>query len=269
MSEWKAQMRPSPLTTGQRELFPLTLSGILPDCPLGQHLELVGNVGSDRYYCKRDSNGTPIRATEWFYTSLAGHLNIPVPDFAPIQNPINNEILFGSKHQWNTADQVAVSTFLTTPQISDPVIGSNSAWLRAYLARLYVFDIFIANPDRQFVNFLLVPAGGGRRLLAFDFASADLKTLSSRNFQVADTQTLLVGRRLRRLHGGFDLQSAYEMLDWIAGLSASWVENTIESMPNGWLDEVEKGRICDQWSNGGTNDRIAALRSGLRDESLL
>lgn len=267
-AQWKARVRPSDLTTGQRELFPLVLSGILPDCPQGQHLELVGEVGSDRYYCKADKNGTPLRATEWFFSSLAQHLNIPVPDFAPVRNPETGEVLFGSKHQWGTADHFAVQTFLTTPQIDDPVIGRNGAWLRGYLARLYVLDIFSGNPDRQFVNFLLAPAGGSRRLLAFDFASADLTNLSSRKFRIAETQTLSVGKRLRFLHG-FDLHSAEEMVERIAAVPPSVAENIIESMPEDWLGEVEKGKICESWSNGGTKDRVAALRSGLRDESLL
>lgn len=268
MSDWRSSVATADIARGQRELFPLTLTAILPDCPLGQHLKFVGVVGGDRYYCKGDKNGSPLRATEWFFSSLANHLNIAVPDFAPIMDPRNKEVLFGSRGVWGTAQGVEVNTFLTTPQINDRAISAATPWLVSYLARLYAFDLFASNPDRQLVNFLMVPQGGARRLLAFDFASADLRKISSDIFDVADTPTLTLGRRLRSLHG-FDLESALEMLDWIAAVSGSAIESIVDSMPADWLEGHEKGRLCENWSSGGHRNRIAALRSGLRDESLL
>lgn len=268
MTDWRDSVASADVARGQRELFPLSLTAILPDCPQGQHLELVGEVSGDRYYCKRDKNGTPLRATEWFFSSLAQHLNIAVPDFAPVRDPRNEEVLFGSRHVWGTAQSVQVSTFLTTPQIDDRAISTAKPWLISYLARLYAFDLFASNPDRQLVNFLIESRGGAPRLLAFDFASADLQKISSDIFDIAGTATLTLGRRLRSLHG-FDLASALEMLDWIAAVSGSAIESIVDSMPEDWLGGNEKGRLSEIWSSGGHQIRIAALRSGLRDESLL
>lgn len=268
MADWKASVRASNLTTGQQELFPLTITGILPDCPQGAHVEFLAEAGNGRYYCKRDKNGTPLRAAEWFFTSLAQHLNIPSPDFSALRNPANGEVLFGSKEHWGTEQGFAVQTFLTTPQIADRAVGAGKPWLASYLSRLYVFDLFVGNPDRQLSNFLLQSGFGTRRLLAFDYASADLWNLSSRDFHVAETPTLLVGRRLRALHG-FDAESAAEMLDWISAVPRTVAESIVESMPDDWLTGLQKGKICDHWSDGGIGIRLAALRSGLRDESLL
>jgi hypothetical protein len=268
MAEWKASAGSPNLASGQQELFPLTLTGFLPELPKGSHLEFVADVGGSRFYCKRDKNGLPIRATEWFATSLAQHLNIPVPDFAPILNPENGEVLFGSKGTWGTASDVAVKTFLTTPQSYDGAIGGETPWLGSHLSRLYVYDLFVGNPDRQLCNFLLVSESGVRRLLAFDFASANLSELGGANFPVAQSPTISVGRQLRKLHG-FDPKSATEMLDWIVAVPDTVVEKVLATMPEDWLSESEKGRISGLWSDGTIGTRLAALRSGLEDESLL
>ncbi len=229
---------------------------------------MVAEVGSDRYYCKRDKNGTPIRATEWMFSSLASHLNIPVPDFAPIRNPENNEVLFGSRGTWGTASEMEVRTFLTTPVIFDKAVSATPPWLTSYLSRLYVYDLFAANPDRQMANFLLVPASGSRQLLAFDFASSDLNQLATPHFSIANSQTLFVGKHLRNLQG-FDPKAAIEMCDWIDAVPASVVMGFLSSMPDDWMTEDEKGKISDHWSNGAVGERLVALRRGIRDESLL
>jgi hypothetical protein len=210
----------------------------------------------------------PIRATEWITSSLARHLNIPVPDFAPILNPENDEILFGSKGTWGTASEVEVRTLLTTPQFYDKAVGGEPPWIGAYLSRLYAFDLFVANPDRQLCNFLLVPGEGVRRLLAFDFASANLAEWGGTNFPVAQAATISVGRQLRKLHQ-FDLKTANEMLDWIAAIPDSVIEGFLSVMPDEWLSEQGKGRISGLWSSGAVGDRLAALRNGIENESLL
>lgn len=268
MSDWKTGARSSILTSGQKEMFPLTLTGFRPELPRGAHLEFIADAPGGVYYCKRDKNGLPIRATEWFSTALAQHLGIPVPDFAQILNPENGEVLFGSKASWGTASEVEAKTFLTTLQIYDKAVGGDPPWLGSYLSRLFVLDLFLANPDRQLCNFLLIPGSGVRSLLAFDFASADLRHLEGTNFPIALSQTMFVGRHLRQLHG-FDLPSAREMLDWIAAVSESFIASVLSSMPDDWLSEQEKGKISGIWSNGTVGDRVAALRSGIEDGTLL
>ncbi len=268
MTDWSAKIRSSELATSQSEMFPLELTGILPDCPRGAHLEFIGEIGSNRYYCKRDKNGRPIRATEWFCNALARLLEIPTPDYAPVLNPENGEILFGSRGQWGTVDGFEVETFLTTPQIADKAAGGTGGWLHSYLAGLYVFDLFVGNPDRHLSNFLLVPEGGMKKLVAFDFASAELHNLSDQNFNIAQTPTLLVGRRMRSLHG-FDTRKAHDMLERIETVQFSAIDGILTALPDDWLNEVDKGKIHDQWKQGRIKARTAALRRGLNDDSLL
>ena len=268
MADWRAKSETASLSTGQVELYPLPLDHIRDEVCNGQHLHIIGEAAGSRYYCKRDSDGRPIRATEWFCTSLASHLGIPVPDFATVLNPMNGEILFGSKGQWGTASEFEVQAFLMERRSSDRAISPDPPWLSSYLAKLYIFDLFVGNPDRQPRNFLLVQASGYRRLLAYDFASADLKNLSNRTLVIAETQTVFVGRVLRELHG-FDRNGAEEMIDWIAAVPASKIESILSEMPEDWLSDRDKGAICDSWVDGAVGDRLAALRRGLSDASIL
>lgn len=268
MAGWKNQAGRPIVSTGQAELYPLTLDAIVSDPVNGQHLYLVGECAGARFYCKRDSDGRPVRATEWICGSLASHLGLSVPDFAPVLNPESGEILFGSKGEWGTAPEFEAKTFLTTPQISDIAISSESSWLGSYLSRVYAFDMFVGNPDRQFCNFLLVRGSGHRTLLVFDHASANLKNLTDDNFPIADTPTVSVGKMLRQLHG-FDQDAAMEMLNNIGAVPAGKILSICEGLPEEWLSEKQKGKIVDGWSDGTIGDRLAALRSGLIDGSLL
>ena len=129
-------------------------------------------------------------------------------------------------------------------------------------------DLFPANPDRQAINFLLVPGGGFRRLIAFDFASANMAMLGATNFSIASTQTLSVGRLLRTRQGFFR-DSAFEMIDRISAVPASVIEGIFESMPAEWLTSEQKRGICEPWSNGMVGGRLEALRKGIGDDSLL
>lgn len=266
--EMKASERSSTLTTGQGELLPLPLTSILNQTPQGQHIELVGFAGESLYYCKSDSRGGLVCATEWFYTSLAHHLGIAVPDFDKILNRENGELLFGSKGVSGIADEFEVQTFLMTAPVIDPVIGDPYPWLGSHISRIYALDVFASNPDRQLRNYLLAKDGRSRKLLAYDFASTRLIIRNARHFGIAGTQTEFVGRNLRRVRA-FDESSALELVDNLGAVPLSEIEKILATIPEEWLTEDQRGKVYDQWSNGSIKERVSALRHGLKDGSLL
>lgn len=265
MADWRAKQESPTSALGQAELYPLRLQAILDEPTNGQHLHLIGEAAGSKYFCKRDSDGTPVRATEFFCSSLVAHLGILVPNFALIENPETGEVLFGSKGIWGIAADFEVQTFLTTPIPVNKAVSGNFSWLASHLSRLYAVDMFLGNPDRQLRNFLLAES----RLLAFDFASARLENLSSSIFPIAKDKTVSVGRFLRSVHGGFDLASADEIIKRIAAVPVSEIEAILSKIPEDWLTEREKGKLCESWVNGAVGDRLAALRRGLSDGSLL
>lgn len=264
----KSSTDTSSLATGQGELIPLTLTGIRPGKPQGQHIELIGEVGESIYYCKNDSRGLNVCATDWFYSKLASHVGIPIPDISQILNPKNGELLFGSKEAPGTAEAFEVQVFLTTQPNFDPAVGDPYSWVGSHLSRVYAFDLFAGNPDRQLCNFLLVRHGHQKRLLAFDFASSQLIPGTPAHFAIAHTQTLRVGRHLRKLRE-FDVHSATEILEWIKAVPISQIETMLSSLPDEWITEVQRGQIYAQWSGDAVTERVDALIRGLRDGSLL
>jgi hypothetical protein len=252
------------LTRGQAELFPLRIVHLYPHTGQGTDVAFIAGAGSDRYYCKRDNSLQPIRATEWLCSSLAHHLKIPVPDFSILVEPRTGETFFGSKEVWGIASPFEAQTFLTTPSEVDPAIGDPHSWLGSYLSRLYAFDLFVGNVDRQICNFLL----HGRRLLAFDFAASNLSLLTSTNFPIAQTKTLSVGRLWRAIRP-FDNATAIELVDWLAGVSSTVLEGMLAPMPSDWLSSDKREMLVEQWSSGTHKVRLDALRRGLIDGTLL
>jgi hypothetical protein len=251
----------------QPELFPLEITNIYPHNGRGTDVAFIADAGSGRYYCKRDISPRKVRAAEWICTSLATYLNIPVPDFAFLRTA-DGETLFGSREEWDTASQFEAETFLTSPTMVDPAIGDPHAWLGPYLSKLYAFDLFVSNPDRQICNFLLSRDAGTRRLLAFDFAASNLADVGSANFSIARTNTLFVGRRWRAIRR-FDSARAGELLDWLADISLATIEGIVEPMPADWLSSVEREKFLESWSSGASKIRLDALRRGLSDGTLL
>lgn len=257
----------SSLMSAQPSLFPVRVSTIYPREVTGADtLFMCEAREGGTYYCKADKDGRQIRATEWLYTKLAAHLNIVVPDCAIVENPFDGETLFGSRQLQSPASDFEAKQFLNTPQIG--ILGEPSEWPGRYLSGLYAVDMFIANRDRDRHNFFLQREGLQQRLFAFDFASADLKGLDGRNFPVATSATVRIGRFLRRQHG-FHLRSAFEMLDRISAVPADTIASFLGPMPDDWMSYGQREGICGLWETKRIGGRLTALRTGLADGTLL
>jgi hypothetical protein len=183
-------------------------------------------------------------------------------------NPKSGETYFGSKEIWGAANRFDAQTFLTTRPAYDPAIGDPYSWLSWYLSRLYAFDLFVGNPDRQVCNFLLVQEGSKRRLWAFDFDAADLSLIKTSNFPIVQTKTLSVGR-LWRQHRHFDESSAFELIDWLGAISTTALESILAPIPDDWMSSDKREAFVDDWRKGASAARLTALRCGLKDGSLL
>ncbi len=159
-----------------------------------------------------------------------------------------------------------------TPQpLDDPPageLGQPSSWPGAYLSQLYAFDLFAGNWDRSIQNFLLQNEGFTRRLCVFDFASCSLEGLAAIKFPVASDPTVRIGKFLRLRHGFFP-KAAIEMIDRLAAIPAETITRFLSLMPDDWMSAEQKESICELWSKHQIASRLAALRSGLGDESLL
>lgn len=237
-----------------------TIHGIKPN---GADITLVCTTrDGGTFYCKDDKPARPIRATEMFATRLAGHVKIATP-FCSVVELEDGSTLFGSLGNDSVADQFEVRDFLSRAQPNE--IGGPSAWVAQTLARLYVFDLFLGNPDRSLQNFIL--ERDTRRLCAYDFADAQLGNLSHQRFPVENSHTISVGKFLRQVHG-YEAAYALEMVDWLSAVPVDVVRTILGEMPDDWLPTDQRGDLCDVWINQRPV-RLSALRAGLTDGTLL
>ena len=257
----------TPSMSAQASLYPLRVSTIYPGGVNGADILYCCEVDKGgTFYCKADKDGRLIRATEWLCTHLAAHLNIVTAECAAIEDPHSGDTLFGSRQILSPASDFEAAKFLNTPQLGE--LGQPSEWPGAYLSGLYALDMFLNNPDRGKQNFFLQREGLRQRLFAFDFASARLDNLAGKNFPIASSATVGIGRFLRRKHGFFQ-RSAFEMIDRIAVIPAETIATFLGSMPKDWMSSEQREGICELWSGKRIGGRLMALRTGIADESLL
>jgi hypothetical protein len=217
------------------------------------------------YYCKQDSPGRPARMTDWFCTHIAQHVGFATAECAIIEDDEGSSF-FGSLHHSSSQDTFVCQNFLATPQNDE--VGGRTGWVGQYLAGVFSLDFVLANPDRDTQNFVLRRDGNRLNLSPIDYASARLDLLRTRQFPIAPARTTLVGKLLQKVHGRFS-ESAIEMVDRIAAIPASVIEGILVGIPEDWSDATQKEGLCDAWSSSQFRDRLAALRAGIRDGTLL
>lgn len=252
-----------PPRSEQSRLFHRRVTAVLPAQPNGQHVGFRCWTDDGFYYCKDDQFGQYIRSIEWLATQLAQHLGIATAQCAIIEAK-DGQTYFGSRSPASVADDVETSRMLSLPATGE--LGQPLPWLGQYLAGLRVFDLFIDNPDRSVRNFILDRDGTFARLCAIDFASARLLKFPIDRFPVASEPTIFVGNILRKTHGSH-ADSANEMLERIASIPPSVVDQILNQIPEDWLPQDIRGKMNAFWSGGDLKARVACLREHLRNES--
>jgi len=202
---------------------------------------------------------------DWVCTRLGSHVGIATAECAVVEDG-EGETYFGSCQHKSTALHFTVDNFLRTPRRGE--LGQPSEWPGRYLSQLYVLDLFLHNSDRDIPNFVLHSEGRNLRLCAIDFAASDLTALSARHFPIAHGRTFLVGKLLRHTHGFFE-DSALEMIDRIAAVPTSLVAGLLAEIPPDWASHTQKEGICEAWQSSQMQQRLAGLRAGIKDGSLL
>lgn len=240
----------------QSQLFPVRISTILPEAPIGGDLAFrcISDLG-EFYYAKDDKGGRPIRATEWIATKVADALGLSVAEAAVLEGP-DGSTYFGSLQPTSIADEDQCNRFLRTPSVDE--VGRPAPWLGQYLSRLWAYDLFLDNPDRNLRNFVLERSA--RRIRAIDFASARYVHKPDTKFPIASDNTIVVGRFVRSRHGSHR-ESAIELLDWLGSMATSTITGILDAMPEDWLSEVHRNEFVEAWSDGRRQARIASVKA--------
>ncbi len=170
-------------------------------------------------------------------------------------------VLFGSRKLIGLADTIRTEAYLEKTIESASLVP-----LSSFLSKLYAFDMMIFNEDRHFGNYMFIQDGLTPRPFAFDFGRGLFWSWPFLEFPAPTSYTRVCGRILRNKHG-FDLAAAESILDRLAALSTETIEEFVKEMPRDWLAPQRQAEFLDWWS--GRSVRLASLRKGLQDESLL
>ncbi|WP_312313248.1 hypothetical protein [Sphingobium yanoikuyae] len=245
-------------------MLPVRLTGQIPTPPVGADLTAVGH-GDDGhlYYCKDDDGHRPVRATEQLFTALADHVNIPTAATQVIE--FNGQSLFGSFCHPSTDETEAVRKFISEKAHDE--LGGPSRWKGSYFSRLFAFDAFVGNIDRNGNNLVAYRDGAAIRILAIDFAASTLLMRPGLDTALDETSTVKFNRLMRRIHG-LDEDASLEMVARLESVPLSFIESVLDRMPPTWLDAGMAQRFLEFWRDGSRSKRLAKIGAGLKDGTL-
>ncbi len=199
---------------------------------------------------------------EWFCSSLAQIAGVPQVPFSVIRHTDGNDWFGSSWMKGKTADWWNLAV--------QGVIDFNS--IAEDLSRIYVLDLFVHNVDRHANNFMVVPDGNGHKAYSFDYS----RSWIINGFPLPDIMTdpsvatINVKNWLKAKFGDYIvIGAANEVLDKIAALDVQGVQRVLATHPKVWLTQQQEDAIIDWWGKGMASDRVAAIRDGLNDGTLI
>ncbi|MGE5504150.1 MAG: hypothetical protein ACM31L_06975 [Actinomycetota bacterium] len=219
-----------------------------------------------RYVLKNDAHERPVRASEWLCTNIAEAVGFIAARPCFLEMP-DGALVFGSRRLAGVAAQAESHKHLLTPG-GHPDQPKNALPLRTSLSALYAFDMAFNNDDRHLNNYMFTVESGALRPVAFDFSRSLFWNWPLAGFVHPQTATRQLGAILRQFHG-WDLAAAEGVITRLETLPTATVERFINEMPGDWLAEQLRTDLLAWWSGQGRIDRLAELREGLRDGSLL
>ena len=248
----------------QAPLFRARVSTPLPSFHNGKDISFhcIADDGKV-YFCKDDEPHGVVRATEWIATSLARHLGIPIAEFSIVEDD-DGGTYFGSR----SPERCLSSRF----ELDDHIrrshrdeTGRPLPWIGQFFAKVWAYDLFICNPDRDLQNFILDQDGGFGVLKAIDFASASLIPFPDRKMLIESNPTVIVGGTIRARFGSHK-PVAFEMLDRISSVPDVVLVSFVKQMSEDWLSEDQAGRFLEVWSNGKVQERVKELKALIEHE---
>ena len=256
---------PPAVATEQLALFPRKTRFEYP-APDGK--DITSFVQADNglnYYLKIDKGEKTVRANEWLSYQIARIVGVLVPKCDFIQTN-NGDIAFGSEAVTGAAGQAETVYYLERYTMLE--FGSSAPGLQAALSSAHALDLFLNNVDRHQGNFLVVGEGDERRLLSMDFARSIFWRWPWNGFFGFDETSGTAWADMRQRHG-FDLNSALTVVNRLGLIKADDISRLMDQMPTHWLGDGSRNDLLTYCRNGGWAARVATLRKGLVDGSII
>ena len=194
---------------GQRQLFPISALWCGPQRLGGRDCTQVCSCDDGfKYAVKLDVPDKSVAHNEWFCSNLAYMSGLNQVTFNPIIHT-DGRVWFGS--QWMDGELPDGWTHIKT--------SADFANLTEQWTKIFVFDLFINNPDRHLKNFFVSRDGSTLKMYTLDYS----RSWFFSNFPPAklplpqNCNTILWHRWIRqRWHPVFDLAAAESSLaeDW-------------------------------------------------------
>lgn len=216
------------------------------------------------YVVKDEAPNVPsVRASEYLWLSLARLVVLPAPVPEVIVDS-NGRELVGTRREQSVVDTaVNLGTLLS----------GNVTRGGVHLSRIYAFDLFAANWDRNPNNYLVLDTGGGSlAVFAIDFshvtahpglASAAIDPLVANNNATRMLFPLVVQPY------GRDIAAAVEIVDRLESLPVRVIDTILSEIPDDWLAQPDKAAVASWWGSRARIDRANILRQGLQNGTLI
>ena len=214
------------------------------------------------YVIKDDSGGTgqTVRASEFLWATIATAISLPCA-LAEVIETRTGEIAVGtryeSSHRQRQMDLLAGRVDRGGFQLS----------------RIYAFDLFAANWDRHYQNYIVVDDGvGGAIVRAIDFSHT---TVHPGLCRMGCDPTAFIGVATRAQFPrivqpyGPDVAAALAVIDRLRGLPATTVDAILENMPDDWLDRAHRQAVSAWWSGTERTTRADLVQQGLQDGTFI
>ncbi|WP_288459942.1 hypothetical protein [uncultured Sphingomonas sp.] len=256
---------PPSISPEQLTLFPRTSVLELPRTDGEDIYQFVLADNDRKYYLKLDRDNRYVRASEWLSYRIANLIGVTTPRCDFIQT-FNGDVAFGSEDVAGVSSKAETARYLQTPSRNE--FGMVIPGLCRSLTAIHVLDLFLNNIDRHYSNFLVVGRGEERQLLAMDFARSLFWDWPLNSFPKPSDQTSEVWVELRQRHG-FDEETARMVTARLGAITAHELTAVLEQIPLHWLPPALRADFHTYCRNGGWNARVAELRRGLEDGTIV
>lgn len=232
-------------------LFPVDVAReITSGLPNSADLKVI-SVGRDglEYATKRQVDGADLPASEWFCYHLGYRLQIALPPFTVLRN--DGEEHFGSRFEGGIIQWSAI------PPTEHHAVLQGCA---ADISRIYALDLFVANDDRHFNNFLFrgQALGGQRTVFAMDFSRGLLmRSWPSDPVPMPASSNTMRNIGLLKALGYWSTPDAALTLSTIATVRSSEVRQWLTAMPSVWLLPERIDQIVAWWDSPAFGQRLA------------
>lgn len=254
-----------------QQVAPYKISAVDP----GSTADCAGfGVASDgqSYVIKSPAKHPLLPATEAFCESLAIACQLPTTVGAWLD--VNGASCYGSRFEGGLSRPLTRGNPLL-------MAARKRDWQRCSLPGIasatFAFDLFVFNWDRHHNNWTFQDQNNTRTARIFDFSRAWW-------VNAADPSQLPAPDRMQYLDPSFertcatfrsvcqwtplDLQAAQKVLDLLASVPPSWVDNQMRTLPTGWLDKTTEDATLQWWSGPQRGQRIQLIEQGLKNGNL-